>query len=564
MSSDLLANDNEAQSGAALNGVPSFQAPHLLLDPQGRPRIYILGDVTDALIRFIIDVGGQVEYRAPNGRSVVAGVPLNKLKDIAARDDVVQMFSASAIRSRTNGYPDQEGDVAHTVDRARQSFSISGAGIKVGVISDSLDDGYGSEATARSSGGVLADAAITIVDSDGNDWVGESGQGNTGEGLPMLEIIHTLAPGAQLFFATGDSGGGPDRMAANIRQLAAAGCRIIVDDLTFPNEPPFQDGPISQAVDDVTAKGVLYFSSAGNSGNLAHHTASTWEGVFTDGGPAGDQFHAGANARLLDFGGKKTLNTIDIASDQDQVNFFWADPLGHSVNGYDLYLVNNKGAVVGQGISSPNRNLDPYLFISGIKGRPNIQGASIVVVKEAAAANVYLHLDVGRGVLRFSTNGATRGHNANGAPGAFSVAATSAPTSLVAFANGTAKAVEDFSADGPRWMFFSPNGQPIPQGLKLSKPDIAAADNVSTTAPTFNKFKGTSAAAPQAAGIAALLLSCNPTAASSQVRDAITSSALPIEPGTPDAGAGIIMAQAAAQKFCPVHAASSGSTSSGQ
>jgi hypothetical protein len=37
-------------------------------------------------------------------------------------------------------------------------------------------------------------------------------------------------------------------MAANITALRTAGCNIIVDDLTYFNESPFQDGPIAQAV----------------------------------------------------------------------------------------------------------------------------------------------------------------------------------------------------------------------------------------------------------------------------------------------------------------------------
>ncbi len=559
MSSDLLVNQNQAQSGAALNGVPTFRAPSLPTDDEGRVIVDISATVTANLIQEIDSVGGKVIYRAADNTSVRAAVPLDKTREIAGRNDVRQVTTAS--RSFQNGYANQEGDVAHATDHTRLDFKISGSGVKVGVISDSLDDAYGSEAVAFNPGGALYGINVTIVDSDGNDYVSDSGTRNTGEGLAILEVIHTLAPAAELLFATGDSGGGPKRMADNIRKLAVAGCQIIVDDMTFSDEPPFQDGPISQAVDDVTAGGVLYFSSAGNSGNLLHHTSSTWEGMFKDGGPADAQFGAGPNARILDFGGGKTLNTIDqaLSTDQDQVNFFWADPLQHSFNGYDLFLVNNrfpdKGSIVGQATSPPSTSpvrgtLDPYLFISNIKGRPTIQGASIVIVKEASAASVFLHVDVGRGILRYSTNGATRGHNANGASGAFSVAATSAPGQLVPFAGGIAQAVESFSADGPRWIFFDRSGTPIQGGMKLNKPDLTAADNVSTTIPRFNPFQGTSAAAPQAAGIAALLLSCHSAATHDQVREAIASSALPLEQGTFDAGVGIIMAHAAAEKFC--------------
>ena len=94
----------------------------------------------------------------------------------------------------------------------------------------------------------------------------------------MLEIIHDLAPGAKLFFATAFNGA--QSFADNIRALRAAGCDIIVDDVIYVNESPFQDGIIAAAVNDVTADGALYFSSAGNEGNFNDGTASVWEGDF--------------------------------------------------------------------------------------------------------------------------------------------------------------------------------------------------------------------------------------------------------------------------------------------
>ena len=111
----------------------------------------------------------------------------------------------------------------------------------------------------------------------------------------MLEIIHDLAPGAQLFFATANST--PGTFATNIRNLRAAGCDIIVDDIFYFVENPFQDGQapaivsntnggaVLQAVIDVTAAGALYFSSAGNQGNKDANTSSCFQGDFVDGGP---------------------------------------------------------------------------------------------------------------------------------------------------------------------------------------------------------------------------------------------------------------------------------------
>ena len=78
----------------------------------------------------------------------------------------------------------------------------------------------------------------------------------------MLEIVHDVAPGAPLAFATANLG--MASFAANIRALRHAGAKVIVDDIFYFAEPMFQDGVVAQAVNDVVGPGVSYFSAAGN------------------------------------------------------------------------------------------------------------------------------------------------------------------------------------------------------------------------------------------------------------------------------------------------------------
>ena len=79
-------------------------------------------------------------------------------------------------------------------------------------------------------------------------------------------------------------------------------------------------------------------------------------------------------------------------------------------------------------------------------------------------------------------------------------------------------------------------------GKLRAKPDLAAADGVSTSTPGFSTFYGTSAAAPHAAAIAGLLLERQPTLKPYQLRIALRATALDIEaPGVDrDSGSGII------------------------
>ena len=115
--------------------------------------------------------------------------------------------------------------------------------------------------------------------------------------------------------------------------------------------------------------------------------------------------------------------------------------------------------------------------------------------------------------LARATAGAVFGHN--GGDSTVSVAAVNVSTAGGgAFTGGATNPIQTYSSDGPRRIFFNPNGTEITPGnvlfgsewgRDLKKPDITAADCVTTTTPGFISFCGTSAAASHAAAIAALL-----------------------------------------------------------
>ena len=148
----------------------------------------------------------------------------------------------------------------------------------------------------------------------------------------MMEIIHDLAPGAQLFFASAFNG--EESFAENIRTLRFQyGCDILVDDVSYSDEGAFQDTIVARAINDVTAAGALYFSAAGNSGNMTTGTSGTWEGDFNDFEGTG----------LHDFGGLPfdvlTIPATDIILQ-------WSDPFGGSCNDYDLFVLDPTGQYV--------------------------------------------------------------------------------------------------------------------------------------------------------------------------------------------------------------------------
>ena len=92
------------------------------------------------------------------------------------------------------------------------------------------------------------------------------------EGRAMLQIVHAVAPGASLAFYTAEDSEAD--FATGIGALAAAGATVIADDVAYFDEPFFQDGIVAQAVDAVEAKGVAYFSAAGNDGTLSYENTA--------------------------------------------------------------------------------------------------------------------------------------------------------------------------------------------------------------------------------------------------------------------------------------------------
>ena len=557
MASQLLDALTEKQTGSVNSNAPDVKAPQLTAAGPGVV-VDIKAKVSDELLKSIRSLGGTVYRAYPKFNAVRASVPLESMDKLAARPDVQQISPAAKVK--TNAGVATEGDIAHMAADTRSTFKVSGSGITIGVLSDSIDNGAGALQAAFDSGAIDKNTLSILVDADGTQQRGNG----AGEGLAMAEIIHAIAPKAKVLFATGY--GGEAQMAENILELARQGCTVIVDDLTYMNESPFQDGPISQAVAEVSANGVLYFSSARNSGNSKHRTSGTWEGDFRDGGPVGLAIGDDPKARVHVFQQEQNQivikNQIIKAGLRDRVDLFWADPLGGSGNDYDLFVVDAQGHVVQSSTTTHNGTQDPYQYVDHVQ-----QGQSIVIVKAARAKNRFLHLDTGRAVLKVSTSGSVRGHNASGAPNAFSVAAIRVPTPVAGFTKTTATLVEAFSSDGPRRMFFhadgaafTPNNFSSTGGVLLTKPDITAADGVTTTLPTasgLNPFLGTSAAAPHAAAIAALLLSCASHPTASQIRAAFERSGVPTEGVVPNitAGHGTVMANQSAQSLCATEAA---------
>jgi hypothetical protein len=429
-----------------------------------------------------------------------------------------------------------EGDRVHRADEARNLFGLSGAGTRVCVLSN----GVGELAFSQETGEL---PAVDVLPGQ---------QGSGSEGTAMLEIVHDVAPGAALGFAT--AFGGMESFADNILALAATGCEVIVDDVIYLAESPFQDSPVAAAADEVAAAGVLYLSSAGNNGNLHDGTSGTWEGDFVGNGTIPDL----PGLVLHDFGDGGVSNLV--VDSAPAVVLHWTDPFTVAANDYDLFVLSNGlsdvlrfSADVQDGVGGDDYPVELVSFFG--------TGAGVgerIVVGRAAGADRMIAVAAFRGELERAMPGAIRGHAA--AVGAIAVAAAPAyvglgvgqPTGPWPEPYDASQASETFTSDGPRRIYFDAGGAFLPAappgdtsasgGVVRDKPDLAGADGVSTSVPGFQPFFGTSAAAPHVAALAALYREALPGLDAAALRDRLVTHALDIElPGHDrDTGHGLV------------------------
>ena len=217
-----------------------------------------------------IGIGGIEIRGAAYLTAWIAPSQLEQLEDVAdLKYASCNMHGSSNSFSSTTGTKNlgaktgrvvSQGDRAMLTDLLRNTYKVNGCGIKIGVISDSYNVLGGVPQGIRD--GDLPGPENPNGFTTGVTVLREGVDNDTDEGRAMIEIIHDIAPGAEVFFHSASFG--IQNFANAYLELADAGVDIIVDDWFYFVEPVFQDGVISQAIDEVSSRGVAVFTSAGN------------------------------------------------------------------------------------------------------------------------------------------------------------------------------------------------------------------------------------------------------------------------------------------------------------
>lgn len=473
------------------------------------------------------------EELAVAGGIVSARLPVASVAGLAGLSGL--RFARPALAVANAGLTTSQGCRAQGSDVAREVFKVTGAGVRVGILSDSFN-AKGQMAAGISSGDLPADILL-LADV----------AGTTDEGRAMGEIVHDVAPGAALAFHT--AWRGEADFANGIRALRDAGCRVIVDDVIYLEEPMFADGIIAQAVDEVAADGVAYFSSAGNA---ARHS---YEAPFRDGGGGYHDFDPGT--------GVNTILNVNILLGTTFFILQWPDRYASTAPGnpgaqtdLDIELVYRDGRSIG-GMGSFNNNLgnDPT-EVFGVTTSGWLLEAGLRIRLKAGQppplVKLLWYAERGLGQEQYHTHSSTLyGHmNARGAMAVGAVRYCNTPVY-----GQSPPLMEYFSSAGGTPIFFTPEGNPTYE--LRDRPSFAAPQGGNNTffggsdycnvVDAWPNFYGTSAAAPHAAGVAALMLQARPKIGPERIRQVLQATALEVGPAgfDFDSGYGLIQAEAA-------------------
>ncbi len=451
---------------------------NLKADSKDRVRVLIeLISVNDtsSVVKLIRSNDGVIEEVGNHVPFIVCKIHPKKLRKLASSPSVVR------IRPSVEGYHRDvinAGDDQLKVDSARIQFMVSGSGVNVGVISDGVDN-------------------IKDVENNfelPNVTVLNAGSGN--EGTAMLEIVNDLAPSANLFFCSVQIT--YQSLADAIKSLKAKQCKIIVDDIGYPDEPYFSDeDPIlGSAIRDFIQNGGIYVSASGNDN-------------FSPSNPSGYDMFSGTlpsvsgPGNLLVFPSNNTsLDCWVNDSCYQEIYFQWATSWNHPTSDYDLYVYDDNGQCIdsSQNMQTPTGDKKPIEMVTITNGSKNTQHYNIVIKYVAGDFSskdfklMEAYPDWGMLVNSFTDNRHTYGHA--GYPNVIGVAAYHADD---------VGELAPYSSGGPLTMFSTV----LNQWTTQNTPSITATSGVHTYVGRSlgylkDPFTGTSAAAPHIAAIAAL------------------------------------------------------------
>ncbi len=420
-----------------------------------------------------------------------------------------------------------------------QARGIDGTGVKLGALSDS----YNSQAAVHPNAaddvasGDLPSGVVVLEDLG-------PGEGED-EGRAILQLVHDIAPGSALAFATAFNG--EVDFSNNILNLRRQfGADVIVDNVIYFDEPMYSDGLLAQTVDEVVKEGAAYFSSAGNNGlegyeagyssvsfakaqklvaegksNIDLAALVAWSNAnqlpipksfhnFNTDNITVFDGHDGSKGRHWD--GDPAISQRFTSYFGDVVDFQWDEPffLGKVKTDYNIYVFDGAGHFIDP--NDPNSDA----FFTTDDNTLTDEAVELFAVNPGSYQVVIGKMNHGpaRRLKYVCVNGTGESEREN-APTIWGHAAARKGQAVAAMYYPITNFPEDFSSPGPTTIFFDHWGNRLHHPEVRPTPQITGIDGVDTTffIPGFDiepngfpNFFGTSAAAPDVAAVAALVI----------------------------------------------------------
>ena len=244
------------------------------------------------------------------------------------------------------------------------------------------------------------------------------------------------------------------------------------------------------------------------------------------------------------------------------IDLQWAQPWGDVTNDYDVLLLSASGTTILTGSNTDSLGFqEPVEFFGYTNETASSQTVQLVIAKYSGATDSRMKfVMVGSSGISAVQYNASSGVDVVG-PSIFGHNGAESVGTTAAIPYNDSNTPEPYSSRGPMTLYYEPTPSTTALGAPqvLQKPEFAATDNVKNvffiepSGGGVYRFAGTSAAAPQAAAIGALLREYDSTLTPAQVISTLRSTARAVaNSGTAsDVGGGYLDAAAALATLAP-------------
>ena len=499
----------------------------------GDIQVYVqLSEISRDNLDQLISLGLDVEISSQSLKKVQGWIDPEQLDEIASEPYVQRISTPSYSYSKKGAALSQGVNLSKSDTVAR--LGLTGKGVKVGIVSSGANDWQSASASGDLPANVTVFGSCTKRSSDGSTGdLCSLFDSSCNEGTAMAEIIHDIAPDAELAIAA--VGTSLEFVSQIERLISEFKADIIVDDLGFNFESSFYDDDIALAI-AAMPKNVLFVSSAGNGGYGNYRAELIRPSIVRTGGPhpeagSAHNFFASTQPAGTDGGTDIFHGFLIPANSATTVILKWD---GRAASGRDhntlrLRIFDRSGSIIYASAKEIQRADDAIagLCIPNQSNSDQIYFASVETSRGPISGQPFQLQFFGRGAIEYPFSPSSIfGHPA--VERVLAVGAISAGRILE-------NTVNFYSSRGPALIYKSPDQLAFGEVGQLDetrkKPDIVSIDgvNVTGTGGFPSTFFGTSAAAPHVAGIAAQLMSVSNVVKAEDVRAALIAGAKDME-----------------------------------